>query len=68
MILRNASLFSQLLALIPRDKFDTLVAQTKAEARSKGFSSWDQFVAMLTAGVKRLQTEDAKVERLSVER
>lgn len=47
MILRNASLFSQLLALIPRDKFDTLVAQTKAEARSKGFSSWDQFVAML---------------------
>lgn len=47
MILRNASLFSQLLALIPRDQFDTLVAQHKAEARSKGFSCWDQFVAML---------------------
>src|SRR5258708_15911162 len=47
MILRHASLFSQLLALIPRDKFDRLVAQHKAEARSKGFSCWDQFVAML---------------------
>ena len=47
MILRHASLFSQLLALIPRDKFDRLVVQHKAEARSKGFSSWDQFVAML---------------------
>jgi hypothetical protein len=47
MILRNASLFSQFLAMIPRDQFDRLVAERGAEARSKGFSSWDQFVAML---------------------
>lgn len=47
MILRNASLFSQFLAMIPRDQFDRLVAEHGAEDRSKGFSSWDQFVAML---------------------
>jgi len=47
MIVRNASLFSQLLQMIPRDGFDQLVVQHRAEARSKGFSCWDQFVAML---------------------
>ena len=33
------------------------------ELREWLLSEADQFVAMLTAGVKRLQTEDAKVER-----
>lgn len=47
MILRHASVFAQLLDLILRDKFDALVRQHRAEARAKGFSSWDQFVAML---------------------
>jgi len=47
MILRHASVFAQLLDLVPRDKFDALVRQHRAEANAKGFSSWDQFVAML---------------------
>jgi hypothetical protein len=40
-------MFSQLLKLIPRTDFQRLVQQTGAEARSKGLSSWSQFVAML---------------------
>ena len=47
MILRQASLFAQLLELVPRHQFDRLAQQHKVEARSKGFNSWDQFVAML---------------------
>ena len=47
MNLPHASLFAQLLDLIPREKFEALVRQNKAEADAKGFSSWDQFVAML---------------------
>lgn len=41
------SLFSQLLKLIPRSTFKRLAKQFKVEYRSKGFSSWDQFVSML---------------------
>ena len=47
MNLPQASLFAQLLDLIPRDKFELLVHQNRAEAGAKGFSCWDQFVAML---------------------
>jgi len=43
----NSSLFAQILQVIPRSQFMRLVAKTKAEHASKGFSSWDQFVAML---------------------
>jgi hypothetical protein len=43
---RCASLFSQILNLIDRRDFDAAVARTGAEKRSKGFSCWDQFVAM----------------------
>ena len=43
---RCASLFSQMLSLIDRREFDAAVARTGAERRSKGFSCWDQFVAM----------------------
>ena len=43
---RCASLFSQMLSLIDRREFDAAVARTGAEQRSKGFSCWDQFVAM----------------------
>ncbi len=41
------SLFSQILQLIPRSVFNDLVKIHKTEYRSKGFSSWDQFVSML---------------------
>jgi hypothetical protein len=47
MILRNASLFSQMLALINRADFTRSVKETGAEKGAKGFASWDQLVAML---------------------
>jgi hypothetical protein len=40
-------MFSQILKLFPRTDFERLVKETKAEHRSKGLSSWSQFVAML---------------------
>lgn len=43
----SCSMFSQILKLIPRHNFQRLVKQTRAEYRSKGLSSWSQFVAML---------------------
>jgi len=43
----NTSLFSQLISLVDRSDFSRLVRETGAEERSKGFASWDQFVAML---------------------
>ena len=46
-MVKHASLFSQLIALFNRNQFYSLVVQHKAERYSKGFSSWDQFVAML---------------------
>lgn len=43
----SCSMFSQILKLIPRIDFERLVKETGAEVRSKGLSSWSQFVAML---------------------
>jgi hypothetical protein len=40
-------MFSQVLKLFPRIEFERLVRETGAEYRSKGLSSWSQFVAML---------------------
>lgn len=40
-------MFSQVLKLVPRIEFERLVRQTGAEYRSKGLSSWSQFVGML---------------------
>lgn len=40
-------MFSQILKLIPRIDFERIVKDTGAEYRSKGLSSWSQFVAML---------------------
>jgi hypothetical protein len=44
---RCASLFSQILNLVDRSEFAAAVRQTGAEDRSKGFSCWEQFVAMM---------------------
>jgi hypothetical protein len=46
-MVRHASLFSQLVALFNRQRFYELVYQHRSERYTKGFSSWDQFVAML---------------------
>jgi hypothetical protein len=41
------SLFSQLLGFFPRHEFHRMVTKHQAEYKSKGFSCWQQFVAML---------------------
>jgi len=46
-MMKMTSLFSQLLSLIDRGRFQMLVRKHGAERYSKGFSCWDQFVAML---------------------
>ncbi len=43
----STSLFAQMLQVVPRTEFVGLVRKRKAEACAKGFSRWDQFVAML---------------------
>jgi Transposase DDE domain/Domain of unknown function (DUF4372) len=43
----NASLFCQILQILPRPVFERLVRETRAERHSKGFSSWAQCVGML---------------------
>lgn len=43
----TTSLFSQILQIVPRVSFVRLVRQCGAERHAKGFSSWDQCVAML---------------------
>jgi hypothetical protein len=47
MSIGHASLFSQILSLISRHEFAGHVRSLKADRHSKGFSCWDQFVAML---------------------
>jgi IS5 family transposase len=44
---RVCSIFSQILQLIPRDKFEAAVEEHQAERHARGFSSWGQLVAML---------------------
>jgi len=43
----TTSLFSQILQIVPRVSFSRLVHECRAERHAKGFSSWDQYVAML---------------------
>ena len=49
----SCSMFSQILKLIPRTDFERIVKETGAEYRSKGLSSWSQFVAMLCCQLGR---------------
>ncbi|MFN9300412.1 MAG: DUF4372 domain-containing protein, partial [Acidobacteriota bacterium] len=42
-----SSIFSQLLSLVPRRLFDAAVAKHGGMRHARGFSCWDQFVAML---------------------
>ena len=46
-MLRGTSLFGQVLNLIPRLEFESAVRHHRAEHATKGFTCWDQFVAML---------------------
>ena len=44
---RVCSIFSQILHFVPRLEFAAAVKETKAERHARGFSSWDQFGAMM---------------------
>ena len=46
-MVRTGSLFSQLLDLFPRTQFQHSVKACRAERYTKGFTCWEQFVAML---------------------
>ena len=46
-MVRHASLFSQLVALFGRKKFNELVYRHQSERFAKKFNSWDHFVSML---------------------
>ena len=46
-MVRCASLFSQLVAMFSKQKFYQLVKEHQTERYSKGYGSWDHFVAML---------------------
>lgn len=46
-MVKNMSLLSQILRLFPRLEFQAIVGRHGAERGAKGFSCWDQFVAML---------------------
>lgn len=41
------SIFGQILKIFPRTQFEIFVKETMSSRNSKGFSCWDQFVAML---------------------
>lgn len=43
----NVSLFSQILQIIPRPIFNTVVRQYKTDKHSKGINSWTHLVSML---------------------
>jgi hypothetical protein len=43
----TTNMFSQILQIIPKHSFSQLVYASGAERHAKGFSSWDQLVAML---------------------
>jgi hypothetical protein len=53
---RFCSIFSQLLQLFPKTEFFHAVKKTGAERRTKGFSCWGQFVAMLFCQLGRAHT------------
>ena len=73
-----SSIFSQLLSLFSKSEFYRAVQDTNAERHARGFSSWDQFVAMLFCQLGRahslreicggLQTCLGKVRHLGLEK
>lgn len=53
---RVCSIFSQLLRIFPRLEFEALVKEHKAERHGRGFTCWDQFVAMMFCQLGRAQS------------
>jgi len=50
------SIFSQILQLFPKGEFYQLVKETHSHRNTKGFSCWDQFVAMLFCQLGKAQS------------
>lgn len=50
------SVFSQILKLFPRAEFQELVRETKADRHARGFTCWEQFVAMMFCQLGRAQS------------
>jgi hypothetical protein len=77
MEIRYSSLFSQLLGVIDRSLFGRLVRETEAEKSAKGFTCWEQLVAMLFCQLAQarslreivggLQCCEGKLKHLGVE-
>jgi hypothetical protein len=55
-MVRTASLFSQLLELFPRLEFAQVVKRHRGERYAKGFTCWNQFVAMLFAQLAQAES------------
>ena len=53
---RFCSIFSQLLKLFPRLEFEALVKQHRGEHHARGFTCWEQFVAMVFCQLGRAQS------------
>lgn len=51
-----SSVFGQILKLFPRTEFQQLVNHTKAERHARGFTCWQQFVAMLFCQLGKAQS------------
>lgn len=51
-----SSVFGQILKLFPRTEFEQVVRETKAERHARGFTCWQQFVAMLFCQLGRAQS------------
>jgi hypothetical protein len=51
-----SSVFGQILKLFPRTEFQQLVRETKSERHARGFTCWQQFVAMLFCQLGRAQS------------
>ena len=76
-MVRTGSLFSQLLSLFQRSDFARHTKELKAEHRAKGFTCWEQFVAMLFCQLARanslreisdgLRTCEGKLKHLGLE-
>lgn len=54
--MRFCSIFSQLLQIFPRGEFHAAVKETKAERHARGFTCWEQFVAMLFCQLAQTQS------------
>jgi hypothetical protein len=51
-----SSVFSQILNSFPRSEFEQRVREHKAERHARGFSCWEQFVAMLFCQLGKAQS------------